>query len=70
MSALLIVSFFVALALAAPRWGHDSHHSGEWGSDPKPPWQRPDIRSTESAPSQSLRSALRSIGVRYTPKGR
>jgi hypothetical protein len=43
MDALVILILLVVLAVAAPRWGADSHRSGEWGPDsPKETWRRPD----------------------------
>jgi hypothetical protein len=43
MDALLILALIVVLALAAPRWGADTHRSGEWGpGEPRDTWRRPD----------------------------
>ena len=43
MVELLIFLFLVLLALAAPRWGTDSHRSGEWSPEgPTQTWCRPD----------------------------
>ena len=43
MDALLILSLLVLLAILAPRWGSDSHRSGEWGpGEPRDTWRRPD----------------------------
>ena len=43
MDALLILALLVLLAVAAPRWGADSHRSGEWGpGEPHETWRRPD----------------------------
>jgi hypothetical protein len=40
---ILLLALLVVLALAAPRWGADSHRSGEWGpGDPHDTWRRPD----------------------------
>ena len=43
MDALLILLLLLALALADPRWGADTHRSGEWGpGQPRDTWRRPD----------------------------
>jgi hypothetical protein len=43
MDALLLIGLLVLLAIAAPRWGADSHRSGEWGpGQPRDTWRRPD----------------------------
>ena len=43
MDALLLLALLVVLALAAPRWGADTHRSGEWGpGEPRDTWRRPD----------------------------
>jgi hypothetical protein len=31
MTALVILLVLTLIALAAPRWGADTHRSGEWG---------------------------------------
>jgi hypothetical protein len=43
MDALLFIGLIVLLALLTPRWGADSHRSGEWGpGEPHDTWRRPD----------------------------
>jgi len=43
MDALLILALLVLLAILAPRWGSDSHRSGEWGpGEPRDTWRHPD----------------------------
>ena len=42
MIAISLLLVLVLIALAAPRWGADTHRSGEWGADPYETWGRPD----------------------------
>jgi hypothetical protein len=43
MDVLLLLALLVLLAVLAPRWGADSHRSGEWGPGaPHETWRRPD----------------------------
>jgi len=43
MDALLILALLVLLAVVVPRWGADSHRSGEWGpGESRDTWRRPD----------------------------
>ncbi len=39
MAALVLLTILIVIAVAAPRWGFDSHRSGEWGPGPlRDPW--------------------------------
>ena len=52
MDVLLLLALLVLLAVLAPRWGADSHRSGEWG--PGAPHEQPQVRL-------ALAGALRGI---------
>ncbi len=34
MAALVLLLILIVIAVTAPRWGVDSHRSGEWGPGP------------------------------------
>ncbi len=43
MAALVLLLILIVIAVAAPRWGVDSHRSGEWGPGPlRDAWGTPD----------------------------
>ena len=67
MDALLVIAALVLLAVAAPRWGADTHRSGEWSSDGyQETWTRPDrerrahLRPLAHSAKQSLMGKNRS----------
>lgn len=41
MELIVVLAILTALALAVPRWGSDTHRSGEWDTPNDSP-QRPD----------------------------
>ncbi|GAB3688697.1 hypothetical protein [Angustibacter aerolatus] len=41
MTGLVVLALLLLLALAATRWGADTHRSGEWDA-PTDTWRRPD----------------------------